>query len=266
MQRFTDQKYLTGDQYKDSTNLNARIAIHQRFSTNPQGWFNWVFDELLKLPIHANVLEVGCGAGTIWGECAARIPAGWTVTLTDFSDGMLDAAWKNLVVTGRSFKFEKVDVQSIPYEDDAFDAVIANHMLYHVPDRKKALTEIKRVLKSDGVLFATTVGANHMREMYEWLKRVNTNLRPDMFSNPFTLENGFKQVNEVFSNVEKKQYIDNLRVTELPLLVDYIRSSISASDLSEVELEKLSKEFSAALVAGGEIIITKNSGLFKAFK
>lgn len=266
MQRFTDQKYLTGDQYKDSSNLNARLAIHQKFSTNPKGWHPWVFDELLTLPADANILELGCGAGTMWQECAGRIPAGWTITLTDLSDGMLDAAWRDLVVTGRSFKFEKVDAQSIPYEDGTFDAVIANHMLYHVPDRKKALTEIKRVLKSDGVLFATTVGAEHMREMYEWLKRVNTNRRPDMFSNPFTLESGWAQLGEVFPRVEMSQYVDNLRVTELAPLVSYVCSSISAADLSVDELAQLEKELTAKLMQEKEIFITKNSGLFKVFK
>ncbi len=67
MQRFTDQTYLTQDQYKDSSNLDARIVIHQKFSENPQGWFNWVFDELLKLPADASVLELGCGTGEMSG-------------------------------------------------------------------------------------------------------------------------------------------------------------------------------------------------------
>ena len=264
MQRFTDQQYLTTDQYKDSANLDARIAIHQRFSTNPQGWFNWVFDMLVTLPADAHVLELGCGAGTMWNQCADRIPAGWSITLSDLSDGMLDSAWRNLVVTGRSFKFEKIDAQSIPYADGTFDAVIANHMLYHVPDRKKALTEIKRVLKSGGCLIASTVGANHMKEMYGWLQRVNKNPRPDMFTNPFTLESGLAQLLEVFPNVEKSQYGDNLRVTELDPLMNYIRSSIPAEDISEPEFETLKKEFAAVLKKDGEIFISKDSGLFKA--
>ena len=50
MSKFTDQNYLKTDQYKDSSNLDARVAIHQRFSTNPYGWFNWVFDAVSKLP------------------------------------------------------------------------------------------------------------------------------------------------------------------------------------------------------------------------
>ena len=266
MQRFTDQQYLTTDQYKDSSNLDARIAIHRKFSTNPQGWHNWVFDQLLKLPTDANILELGCGPAYLWQENTDRIPANWTITLTDLSDGMLDSAWRNLVVTGRSFKFERIDAQSPAYADETFDVVIANHMLYHVPDRKKALTEINRVLKNGGCLIATTVGANHMKEMYGWLRRVNKNPRPDMFTNPFTLESGFAQLQEVFPNVEKTQYVDNLRVTTLQPLMDYIRSSIPADDISKLEFETLEKELSVSLKKDGEIFVSKDSGLFKAAK
>ena len=266
MQRFTDQKYLTQDQYKDSGNLDARIAIHQRFSSNPQGWFNWVLDTLVQVPENAIVLELGCGAGTMWKECSGRIPAGWAITLTDLSDGMLDAAWRSLVTLGRGFKFERVDAQSIPYDDKTFDVVFANHMLYHVPDREKALTEIKRVLKDDGRLIATTVGGAHMQEMYRFLNHVNINERPGMFSNPFTLENGLEQLQNVFSRVKKSQYLDNLQVTEIAPLIAYIRSSISATDLSEEKLDELKKELIAALEKEGKIFITKDSGLFEALK
>ncbi len=266
MQRFTDQQYLTQDQYKDASNLDARIAIHQRFSTNPQGWFNWVFDTLLKLPAESKVLELGCGSAEMWKECASRIPAGWVITLTDLSDGMLDAAWRNLVTLGRGFKFEQMDAQSIPYGDKTFDVVIANHMLYHVPDREKALAEIKRVLKDDGRLIATTVGNTHMQEMYQLLKRVNTNERPDMFSNPFTLENGLQQLQNVFSQVKRSQYIDNLEVTELEPLIAYIRSSIGVTDLSEEKLDELKKDLTVVLEKEGKIFITKDSGLFEALK
>ena len=74
--QFTNPDYLKTDQYRDSSNLDARAAIHQRFSTNPYGWFNWVFDVLTKFPDNARILELGCGPGYMWKECARRIPAG----------------------------------------------------------------------------------------------------------------------------------------------------------------------------------------------
>jgi ubiquinone/menaquinone biosynthesis C-methylase UbiE len=264
MQKITDPQYLTQDQYKDSSNLEARIEIHKRFSTNPQGWFNWVFDTLDQFPKNARVLELGCGAGTIWKECADRISAGWVITLSDLSDGMLDSAWRNLVVTGHNFKFEKIDAQAIPYADQTFDIVIANHIMYHVPDRRQALSEIRRVLKDDGCLIATTVGENHLHEMDAWMK-VASKGRHEKFTAPFTLENGKAQIAEFFPKVEMSRYGDNLKIAEVEPLIAYIRSSLRAEDLVQDDLKKIEDELSALLAKDGKIFITKDSGLFKAF-
>jgi ubiquinone/menaquinone biosynthesis C-methylase UbiE len=266
MPSFTDQQYLKGDQYKDSTNLDARVVIHQRFSTNPYGWMNWVFDHLLKLPEDAKILELGCGPGYLWKENAHRIPEGWRITLSDLSSGMLDAAWRNLVVTGRAFQFKEIDAQSIPFEDESFDAVIANHMLYHVPDKAKALTEIKRVLKPSGRFFATTVGSGHMDEVNGRLQEISRGDFVRVAVVAFTMENGAKQLKPFFSEVSVSRYVDSLRVTELEPLIAYIRSMISASDIQEDKLEILKQEFKNRLEENGEIFITKASGLFEAVK
>lgn len=266
MSRFADPNYLKNDQYRDSSNLDARAAIHQRFSTNPYGWFNWVFDVLTKLPNNARILELGCGPGYLWKECAQQIPAAWNITLSDFSSGMVDAAWRNLVVTGRNFKFEQVDAQSIPYPDETFDAVIANHMLYHVPDRKKALSEIKRVLKADGCLFAATNGDRTFQEVRAWLSHATNKDDLPRFIQPFMLENGLSQLQEFFAKVELSRYDDNLRVIEVEPIMAYIRSGIRAVDFSETELAKIEDELTSQLERDGEIFITKDSGLFLAQK
>lgn len=49
-----------------------------------------------------------------------------------------------------------IDIQNIPYEDNSFDLVIANMMLYHVPDLPRALAEVGRVLKPEGKLYTAT--------------------------------------------------------------------------------------------------------------
>ncbi|MCB0103074.1 MAG: methyltransferase domain-containing protein [Anaerolineales bacterium] len=263
MPRFTDRDYLTQQQYKNSSNLDVRVALHKRFSTNPYGWFNFVFDELSTLPANANILEVGCGTGELWRECANRIPTGWALTLTDLSEGMLDAAWRNLVVTGRNCKFENADVQSLPYADKTFDAVIANHMLYHVPDRKKALQEIKRVLKDDGVLFAATLGENHMHEMWDLLERVG-NVKRNIVTSEFSSKNGEEQLREFFSRVELKEYRDTLCVTDLSAMIAYIRSMASIAELREEVFQSVEREFAEMFEKDGEISIEKSAVLFKA--
>src|SRR5512138_3263929 len=48
MPRLADPQYLRDFQYADERHLDARIQIHRRFSTNPYGWFCWVFDSLLS--------------------------------------------------------------------------------------------------------------------------------------------------------------------------------------------------------------------------
>lgn len=266
MSKFTDPHYLKTEQYRNPTNLDARVELHRRFSTNTYGWFPWIFDTFETLPGSARVLELGCGPAYMWKECADRIPSGWRITLSDLSDGMIDAAWRNLVVTGRAFKFEQIDAQSIPYPDQAFDIVIANHMLFHLPDRPKGFEEIRRVLKNGGHLIATTVGEAHLVEISEWLKQVSPDTDFAPFGNPFTLDNGLEQLKPFFSQVEIKCYADSLRVTEIDPLMAFIQSTIKVENMSEFALAELCQELEDILSQKGEIKIAKDSGLFKAVK
>lgn len=266
MSKFTDPQYLKTDQYRDSSNLDARVLIHKRFSTNPYGWMRWIFDRLLALPANAKVLELGCGPGYLWRENVDRIPSTWDITLSDLSSGMLDSAWRNLVVTGRNYKFNDIDAQEIPFGDETFDAVIANHMLYHIPDRPKAIAEIKRVLKTGGRFFATTVGDNHLKEITDWLRQIHQSEVWDSFSNLFTLENGLGQLKPFFPNVTLSRYEDNLQVTELEPLIAYLHSGIRAGELSEEEFAKLRSDLEKELQEKGKIFIQKDSGLFEAVK
>ena len=273
MSKFTDPEYLKTEQYRDASNLEARVELHRRFGTNPDGWYLWIFDILETLPSIARVLELGCGPGYMWKECINRIPDGWSITLSDLSDGMIDAAWRNMAVTGRAFKYEQIDAQSIPYPDETFDIVIANFMLYHVPDRPKALQEIHRVLRSPdirsgkggGHFVAATSSHGHLNELNTWLKKAS----PDKFipfNSPFSLDNGSEQLQPFFSTVEIKRYDNNLRVTEIEPLMDYIFSTIKARDIPETALLEIRQELEDILSQKGEIFITTDSGLFLAVK
>ena len=166
----------------------------------------------------------------------------------------------------RAFQFKEIDAQSIPFEGETFDGVIANHMLYHVPDCPKAVAEIKRVLKPGGHVFVTTVGENHMKEMMNWYARVHVSRIWESFANPFTLENGLAQLEPYFPNVARSRYVDNLEITEIEPIMAYVRSCIRVSELSEAERENLQRDLERELSENGKILISKDSGLFEAIK
>jgi SAM-dependent methyltransferase len=105
---------------------------------------------------------------------------------------MVEAAQAKLATLDRQPVIKVVDAQAIPFEDETFDAVIANHMLYHVPDRLRALGEMRRVLRSDGAFYATTVGDRHMMQLWSLVEPFVPDIheRTGRVSRGFTLENG----------------------------------------------------------------------------
>lgn len=268
---YVGQDFLKTLQYRDAANLSARGNLHARFRTNPVPWFQWVFDHF-KLPADAYVLELGCGPAWLWQENIHRIPRRWRIILTDFSPGMLAEAQKNLGHSGRTFEYREVDAQSIPYPERMFDAVIANHMLYHVPDRPKAIREIHRVLKPGGKLFAATNGLNHMRELHiltdRWQPGISQAEKNAFRADEFTLENGAEQLSPPFSQVTLDIYDDALEVTEVEPLVEYILSiNIAGPDRTNPErVQALRELIEAELSKNGVFRIQKSTGLFIATK
>lgn len=261
----SDPDYVN-QQYRDGSKLNARIRLHQLFSVNKQGWQRWLFEQIKFTP-DSRVLELGCGTGELWLENSERIPAGLEIVISDFSEGMVAQVQENLKNLKTSFKYKVIDAQSIPFEEDQFDIVIANHMLFHLPDREKGLSEIKRVLKPNGWLYASTIGGSNLKEINELVTRFEpgfsnwNNLALDSFS----LDNGEAQLEHFFSKVSLCRYNDSLRVTDPKPLIDYILSGrLQLSEEQKGELVKfVDHEFGDN---GGAFIVTKDSGVFAARK
>ena len=257
-----DPGYLRDQQYRDASNLNARIEVHRRFSTNAYPWALWVFDQF-ELPETARVLEVGCGPGSLWQGNRDRIPAGWQITLSDFSAGMLAEARSNL---DQRFSFQQADIQQLPFDDDSFDAVIANHMLYHVPDLDRGLREVRRVLKPDGKLYAATNGLKHLAEIELLLQQFDPTLTGGFaIRGVFALENAAALVGRHFEQVALRRYEDSLIVTEAEPLAAYICSGRIGEQIGS-RRPALVAFLEAQIATHGAIPITKSSGLFVAHK
>ncbi len=192
-------------QYADATNLNARVRLHQKFSVNSTGFVNWLFDQLI-VPEGAVILEVGGGPGWFWRINQHRTPASWRIFMSDLSEGMLTEAMRMLGRSGRNLKFCVCDAEALPFESDSMDVLLANHMLYHVPNLEFALSEFTRVLKDDGTLYPATNGQRHLREIDELLARVAPGTRRlQLTSQPFSLDNGEACLGQHFQRVVKAE-------------------------------------------------------------
>jgi SAM-dependent methyltransferase len=265
MSLISDRDHLLRRQYRDSSRFEARVALHARFSVNPHGWHRWVFEQF-DLPPDARVLETGCGPGWLWRVNLGRVPAGWDVTLTDFSPGMLDRARQMLSAAQHPFRFEQADAQSLRFEAGSFDAVIANHMLYHVPDRPRAFAEVARVLKPGGRFYASTNGVGHMRELDELVRGFDPRMAG--YSHAalgFLLENGGEELAKRFARVELRRYPDALLVSDARALAEYVLSQSWADALNDASRAGLARHLEDELRRrGGEIRITEDQGLFIA--
>jgi SAM-dependent methyltransferase len=261
----SDRRYVA-EQYRNADNLIARMALHRRFSTNPYGWLRWVFDQF-RLSPHCRILEIGCGTGDLWRENLDRIPAGWEITLSDFSAGMVDQANRNLSGKSHPFQFLMIDAQSIPLERGSYDAVIANHMLYHMPDRKGTLAQIRRILKTGGRFYASTNGQGNLRELADLVTKFNADLSAWRRHSPdrFLLENGAAQLSQQFAQVSLRRYPDSLIVIEAAPLIDYLLSG--PIEPAVENREKFAKFIERELAdCGGAFHVTKDSGLFVAIR
>ncbi len=248
-------------QYHDSSNLDARIALHARFSTSGQDLHRWEFSHF-NFPSDARILEIGCGTGRLWQRNRERIAPTWQLVLSDFSLGMLETVRGENLAT----RFLQCDAQALPFPGNYFDAVIANHMLYHVPVLSLALAEIRRVLEPDGKLYAVTNGQKHLRELDELAGEFIAH-HMQIATSRFTLENGTAQLAEYFRDVRRTDFDDGLLVTGVEPLIAYIKSLTAAQKLLTPEYEQRLRELIAARIAqDGAFRITKSSGLFEATK
>ena len=243
------------EQYATDANLNARIELHRRFSTNPT-WGRWLFEqELAGASADARILEIGCGpATTLWGANLDRIEPGWRITLADFSAGMVEAARE--VLGGRA-EYAVANAEELPFADESFDIVLANHMLYHVADRPQAFREIRRVLVPGGAFHAATNGDGHMREigaLGDWWP-------PETHTREFGLESGPAQLEPFFVDVRVERFEDDLAVTEVEPVLAYLRSSWRW-DGHDLGRERAAVE--EGIARDGVFLVHKSQGLISA--
>ena len=114
------------------------------------------------------------------------------------------------------------DVQQLSFADGTFDVVVAAWMLYHVPHRDRAVSEIVRVLRPGGRLVATTNSIFHLQELRELVGSGRSSIA-------FSRESGNELLARQFERVEREDIDGELEFADRAEVEEYVRASISMS-------------------------------------
>ncbi len=272
--KMLDLIHLTGmenslaSQYRNSSNLTARIDLHNRYSVNRQGWFPWLFS-LLHLRDGMKVLELGCGDGALWTKNPNPGAEHLEISLSDISDGMVRDARRNITQALKEytdcFSYYTFDCSRIPFEKSSMDLVIANHVLFYCEDIRKVLKESRRVLRDGGRFICSAYGSSHMQEITQLVQEFDPHivLSADRLYERFGLDSG-RQILEqsgLFDSIELNRYEDSLVVTDAQPLIEYILSCHGNQNRYLINRYREFRLFVEDRVRGG-LHITKDAGAF----
>lgn len=225
-------------QYATEANIRLRQQIHEMYTHPRIDFAEWVLSNY-RWRGGERVLDVGCGNGAYYYPVLYQAPdasAPIEYHGLDRSIGILKSH-----PMSPSPRLVSADITQLPYADQTFDVIMANHMLYHVDHLGRALQEIKRVLKPDGVLIAAT---NSILSMYALrrilhrstmlLSRAGSQVQPMLApSDPFSLENGILILKHFFYAIMRADLPSSLVFTDPEPLMSYIEST---RDLREPQL------------------------------
>lgn len=257
MKNLMDTTECVKKQYQSDKGLDTRISLHTKYSVNKKGYGNWIMEQY-EITKGMRILELGCGNGSMWKNHTDLFERCGQVYLTDFSEGMLETARENLG-TFENVTYQAVDIQDIPFEEDEFDLVIANSMLYHVPDLHKGLSEVRRVLKPTGKFYCATGGKRGpLSYAAERLLPYGVDCNVHL---SFDLDNGAEILSGYFGQIEKRIYEDALQITNIDDYIEYLFSGITFPKICPCGREELKAILERNMV-NGVLDVPKDVGVF----
>lgn len=261
----TSMKHSLSTQYQNATNISARIRLHRDYSVNKEGWFRWLFRHLHLKP-RMKVLEIGAGNGALWSQNLGKIPENVKIVLSDISKGILTDA-QHAIGEQPAFHYAVFDAQKIPFADETFDLVIANHMLFYCQNIPQTLKEVRRVLKSQGRLVCSTYSKKHMHEITDLCQHFNPNivLSSTNLYERFGLANGRRILKPYFSKIACHKYKDAIEISEATPIISYILSCHGNQNAILLDRYQEFKQYVDQQVKDG-FHITKDAGFFSAQK
>ncbi|MFN2544010.1 MAG: class I SAM-dependent methyltransferase [Actinomycetota bacterium] len=252
------------DQYSTGDNLRTRMELHSRFRVGDEPWPRWLFDRM-SISDGARILELGCGTGLLWRFNADRLLPTWRLCLTDLSDGMLKETRAATSDLSCRVDVAAIDAQAVALPDASVDVVVAAHMLYHVPDRERALGEIRRVLGPEGRLYASTIGSRYLQQVVEVVADVVPTAPPlfaaanEMFGERHTAPD---LLDRWFPAVDSQVFDEQLHVTEAEAVTEYLRSLPGSSGLRPEDVSAVGEAVREEIRRHGAFTVDAPSVLF----
>ncbi|PJF44448.1 MAG: hypothetical protein CUN55_03880 [Phototrophicales bacterium] len=225
---FSNQWHIRHD-FMDSRALEIRRKTDEMYSTPHVNFAAWLINKHKYWRGDEVVLDINPTDGVFFDLIDTVIPNGVYVA-ADVSSTLLRSAFRHPL--SESVHFTIYD-EVLPFADNSFDIIIANHILFHFDDPDVILSEFSRVLKDDGVLIASTDSQYTMSEFDTLTRRALTLLGKPPRSNdiyygrivePFALESGAVQLSHWFQAVARYELPSSLVFKEPRPVVDFLNS------------------------------------------
>ncbi len=241
----------------------ARQTLHAKYAN--VDWFSWVSEHLAPGDTE-HVLDIGCGTGTFWQATLPATPSNLSLTLTDLSPGMVAQAQASLSITHPSHNIAYIaaDATALPFAAARFDAVLAMHMMYHVPNPAGALRELARVLRPAGRCCVTVNGTDNMAELRALAAHVFGTANGGWGDTTLDAKATETLMCSTFSNVVRHDLYDVMVVTEAEDLVSYLLSTPQADAAGARARQKIERAVHDTMKrSDGEFTIAKRLHLIE---
>ena len=207
-----------------------------------------------------DVLDIGCGPGTITADLAGRVAPGRVLGLDRSADVVAQATESN--AGAENLDFVVGDVYALDIEDDSFDVVHAHQVLQHLSDPVAALREMRRVCRPDGVVavrdadYEAFTWAPDDERLTAWLdiyRRVarSNDAEPDAgrYLKSWALDAGFTDVTAsasvwCFTDAEDRHWWGDLWADRV-VSSDMARQTIDGGHASRADLDSIAAAFRA---------------------
>ncbi|MEO1290764.1 MAG: class I SAM-dependent methyltransferase [Chloroflexota bacterium] len=259
--------------YSTDDHLLVRQTIHDRYTVPDLSFADWVLE---RIPWHGGerLLDVGCGNGLYYNKLKNR-----QQEVDYYGLDLMPSMIEHHPLTGTKRIFLS-NAEQLPFHNDSFDIVMANHMIHHVQNISTALAEFQRVLAPGGLVVIATNSIATMPELQVLMRRAIVLLTrsgaatvraPEMPTDRFALENGIRMMSRRFYATVRYDLPSALIFPDVEPAMDYLESmrdlreaSLPADVVWEDVMMIMRQQINQLIKHLGELMINKQAGVLIA--